>query len=108
LPSDERSDRTRTGDLRRDRQVCADTRDYAGIWGLVPIRRAEADSWGMSTQTLTRDGTVLLTPADAARVANVCPELAVQKGTQFTSRPCLPGVASGALLTFRRKERYEL
>ena len=27
--------------------------------------------WGMSTQTPTRDGTVLLTPADAARVANV-------------------------------------
>ena len=26
---------------------------------------------GMSTQTPTRDGTVLLTPADAARVANV-------------------------------------
>ena len=27
--------------------------------------------WGMSTHTATRDGTVLLTPADAARVANV-------------------------------------
>jgi excisionase family DNA binding protein len=49
-------------------------RRYAGlrgIWALVPIRRTDPEPWGMRTQTPTRDGTVLLTPADAARVANV-------------------------------------
>jgi excisionase family DNA binding protein len=49
-------------------------RGYAGIWALVPVRRAEADSWGMSTQAPTRGGTVLLTPADAARMAQVLRE----------------------------------
>jgi excisionase family DNA binding protein len=32
------------------------------------------DPVGMSTQTPTRDGTVLLSPADAARLANVSRE----------------------------------
>jgi excisionase family DNA binding protein len=46
-------------------------RGYAGIWSLVTFRRADADTGGMSTQTSTRDGAVMLTPADAARLANV-------------------------------------
>ena len=46
-------------------------RRYAGIWALVPIRRATADSGGMSTQTPTQPGAVLLTPTDAARLARV-------------------------------------
>jgi excisionase family DNA binding protein len=46
-------------------------RGYAGIWSLVTVRRADADTGGMSTQTSTRDGPAMLTPADAARLAKV-------------------------------------
>ena len=46
-------------------------RDYAGIWSLVTVRLPVPDAVSMNTQTPTRDGAVLLTPADAARVARV-------------------------------------
>jgi excisionase family DNA binding protein len=44
---------------------------YGGVWSLVTVRCARSDTGGRSTQTPTRDGTVLLTPADAAHMAAV-------------------------------------
>jgi excisionase family DNA binding protein len=46
-------------------------RGLAGIWSLVTIRRRVAFTGGMRTQTPARDGAIRLTPADAARIANV-------------------------------------
>jgi excisionase family DNA binding protein len=48
----------------------------------------------MSTQTPTRDGTVLLTPADAARLANVSRDTIYRE----IDRGALPALHAGRLL----------
>jgi molybdenum cofactor biosynthesis enzyme MoaA len=46
-------------------------RRTAAIWSVVTVRRQSQCHWCMSTHTPTREGAVLLTPADAARLAQV-------------------------------------
>jgi excisionase family DNA binding protein len=48
----------------------------------------------MSTQTSTRDGSVLLTPADAARLANVSRDTIYRE----IDRGALPALHAGRLL----------
>ena len=50
----------------------------------------------MSTQTPTRDGTVLLTPADAARVANVSRDTIYREIERACCRPGTSGASSGS------------
>jgi excisionase family DNA binding protein len=75
-------------------------RGYAGIWALVPIRRAVPDARCMSTQTPTRDGTVLLTPTDAARLAKVSRDTIYRE----IERGTLPALHVGRLLRIHPDE----
>ena len=61
---------------------------------MVPIRRGAPDSGGMSTQTPTRDGAVLLTPTDAARLAKVSRDTIYRE----IERGSLPALHVGRLL----------
>ena len=51
----------------------------------------------MSTQTPTRDGTVLLSPADAARVANVSRDTSIGRSSAVPSLSGTSGASFGSL-----------